>query len=112
MSATSPVIVPQMPLFELSDDEEKAPLPEQWQDFELRFGKYSGQTLASISKSGAGRSYLRYLLKWPELRPMTRDFVERALASYDAFKTSCGSPVKVARKSKRKRSVSFKSKPY
>lgn len=113
MSATTPVIVPKMPLFELSDDEdEKAPLPEQWQDFELRFGKYNGQTLGSISKTGTGRSYLRYLLSWPELRAMTRDYVEQALASYDAFKSSCASPVKAPRKAKRKRSVSFKVKPY
>ena len=57
-----------------------------WQDYDMRFGKYRGQTLGEMILTGAGRSYMRYLLTWDDLRQHTRNAVEDALGAYTEAK--------------------------
>jgi hypothetical protein len=68
--------------FECSDDEEQ-PNPRE---FTIRFGKCRGQRLGDISKTKAGRDYLRYLLTWTELRAGTRSSVRAMLRVYEESK--------------------------
>lgn len=57
-----------------------------WQNFTLRFGKYKGTTLDTMIQKGRTRQYLRYILKWPDIRPNTADNINQALAHYNMMK--------------------------
>lgn len=57
-----------------------------WQNFTLRFGKYKGSTLDTMIQKGRTRQYLRYILKWPDIRPNTADNINQALAHYARMK--------------------------
>lgn len=59
-----------------------------WAKHTLRFGKHKGSTLRQMICSKAGRDYLRYLLKWDQLRPATKEGIEHALDFYDEQKAS------------------------
>jgi len=75
-----------------SDDEDKdnsstfADDASNWETFVIRFGKYKGQTLASMITRGRTRGYLRYILSWPDIRPHTHLNISTALAHYGKLK--------------------------
>jgi hypothetical protein len=57
-----------------------------WETFVIRFGKYKGQTLASMITKGRTRGYLRYILSWPDIRPNTHRNITAALDHYNKLK--------------------------
>jgi hypothetical protein len=57
-----------------------------WETFVVRFGKYKGQTLASMITKGRTRGYLRYILSWPDIRPNTQRNITAALDHYKKLK--------------------------
>lgn len=61
-----------------------------WENFVLRFGKYKGTTLSNMITQGRTRGYLRYILKWPDIRPNTALNINRALSHYDKMKEDRG----------------------
>ncbi len=64
-------------------------LPVLWEDaknFKLAFGKYKGRNLDDMIKTGRRRNYLRYLTKWDELRPSTKQNIDCALQEYSIQK--------------------------
>lgn len=74
-----------------SDDEDTttssfADDASKWETFVIRFGKFKGQTLASMITRGRTRGYLRYILSWPDIRPNTHLNISAALAHYDKLK--------------------------
>lgn len=73
-----------------SDDEDNSSTfgddVSKWETFVVRFGKYKGQTLASMITRGRTRGYLRYILSWPDIRPNTHANITAALAHYDKLK--------------------------
>lgn len=75
-----------------SDDEndcgrsDKSSDSGSWENFSLRFGKYKGCTLSTMIEKGRTRQYLRYILKWPDIRPNTADNINQALAHYARMK--------------------------
>ena len=92
MASTS-ALNSQPPLFEFSDDEEeKETGPVGWAEastYIIPFGTtFKGQTLGDIAKSRRGRNYLKYLLKWDQLRPHTRMMINYVLAEYDSAKAA------------------------
>lgn len=68
---------------QLSDDEEKEVTWTEAQQFKLRFGKYKGTSLERMVTVPKRRAYLRYLMKWDELRPYTKNNIAAALKYYD-----------------------------
>ena len=52
----------------------------------LPFGSNQGKTYEEMLTTGKLRSYLRYLLRWDQLRPYTRSNIECALAEYHKLK--------------------------
>jgi len=71
-----------------SDDEENGYSDDvsNWETYVIRFGKFKGQTLASMITRGRTRGYLRYILSWPDIRPNTHKNISAALAHYDKLK--------------------------
>ena len=57
-----------------------------WKTYEMRFGKYKGDLLGTMIASPKKRSYLRYLLKWPDLRAHTKNNILAAFEHYDDMK--------------------------
>ena len=55
-----------------------------WKTYELRFGKYRGHVLGEMLKDTRQRGYLRYLLRWDELREHSRNNIEKAIAVHEA----------------------------
>lgn len=74
--------------FEESGDEDfegewKSPTTwEDVKDFKLVFGKFKGKTLQDMLITSRGRNYLKYLLRWDELRPYTKEHITLALSLY------------------------------
>lgn len=68
---------------DIDDDDDAV---QQSLDFELRFGKHKGAKLSTIVTISEGRDYMRYLLKWDELRSVTRKHLTRVLRFYDSEK--------------------------
>jgi hypothetical protein len=57
-----------------------------WEDVRietLRFGKYKGKSMYSMIKTTQRRDYLKYLLRWQDLREITRNNITFALEVYD-----------------------------
>ena len=73
-----------------SDDEEPltpdtSNLPKHWDDVKdktLRFGMYADKTMREMICRKRTRDYLRYILKWDELKPYSRAMIEVALQFY------------------------------
>jgi hypothetical protein len=61
-----------------------------WDNFVLRFGKYKGSRLGQMITDGRTRGYLRYILKWPDVRPNTALNINKALAHYEKMKEDRG----------------------
>jgi hypothetical protein len=72
-----------MRVVDFSDDEEV-----QWQDFKLSFGKHRGKTLAQMIQTTQSRDYLRYLLRWDDLRAETRRPIQAALDHYTQLRST------------------------
>lgn len=72
--------------FEFSDDDEEPTV--QWRDATLGFGKYKGWTIESMLNKSKQRGYLRYLLKWDNLRQDTRTQITDALKYYESVKSA------------------------
>ena len=73
--------------YEASADESE---PIQYEDakrFKLAFGKCQGKRLAFLIKTQQGRNYLRYLLKWDQLRDNTRRNIESVLQHHESRKS-------------------------
>jgi hypothetical protein len=49
---------------------------------EIRFGRFKGSSIGAMLRLKDSRDYLRYLLKWPDLRPYTRTAIDTALEAY------------------------------
>jgi hypothetical protein len=71
---------------EYSDDE-VAVEPDAYKTELLAFGKYKGRTIGSMIATQKTRSYLKYLLKWDELKSVTRAHIQAAFAAYEGGKT-------------------------
>lgn len=75
-----------------SDDENEPMRTEEaggsWENFVIRFGKYKGTTLSTMITQGRTRQYLRYILKWPDIRPNTAANINQALAHYEQLKST------------------------
>jgi hypothetical protein len=56
--------------------------------FQVPFGRYKGKLLKNMLKSKKRRDYLRYLLKWDDLRDNTKDNITCALQHYTDTKTA------------------------
>jgi hypothetical protein len=56
--------------------------------FPVPFGRYKGKMLKNMLKSKKRRDYLRYLLKWDDLRDNTKDNITCALQHYTDTKTA------------------------
>lgn len=74
-----------------SDEEapEKIEVKLSWDDVKsttIPFGIHQGKTYQEMITSRKLRSYLRYLMKWDQLRPYTRGKIECALQEYDRLK--------------------------
>jgi hypothetical protein len=78
---------------EYSDDEAQVD-PEAYKTEELAFGKYKGWTFENMINKPLHRGYLKYLLKWDELKPVTRIHIQQALAAYDKGKKKNAPPPK------------------
>lgn len=80
------------PVFDFSDDEEEQTKgPVGWAEastYILPFGSFKGQTLGEIAKSRRGRNYLKYLIRWDQLRARTRMMINYVLAEYDNAKAA------------------------
>lgn len=70
---------------EYSDDEVQVDV-DGYKTAELAFGKYRGRTFGNMMKTPRTRGYLKYLLKWDELKPVTRAHIQYALAAYENSK--------------------------
>lgn len=70
---------------EYSDDESQVE-PDAYKTEELAFGKYKGSTFEHMIQKPLTRGYLKYLLKWDDLKPITRIHIQQALAAYDKSK--------------------------
>ena len=70
---------------EYSDDESQVDR-NAYKTETLAFGKYKGSTFAHMIKTPLTRGYLKYLLRWDELKPTTRAHIQNALASYTSKK--------------------------
>ena len=70
--------------FQWSDDENED--CSDWPSFRLAFGKYKGATLDRMLQTKRQRSYLRYLLKWDDIRPATAANIQAALDHYNGCK--------------------------
>lgn len=70
--------------------EESSSEGANWENFVLRFGKYKGTTLGKMIQQGRTRQYLRYILKWPDIRPHTAQNINQALAHYEELKQARG----------------------
>jgi hypothetical protein len=81
-SASEQIAMKEVSEFECSNDEEQ----HNPREFIIRFGKCKGQRLGDITKTKAGRDYLRYLLTWSELRAETRSSVSAMLRVYEKSK--------------------------
>jgi hypothetical protein len=60
-----------------------------WSDVKddvIPFGAHQGTTYKDLLATTKKRSYLRWLLKWDELRPYTKAKIECALAEYKRLK--------------------------
>ena len=69
--------------------------PTEWRTYKLAFGKNKGVPLSEMIKTARGRSYLRYILKWDDVRPNTSANINSALAYYRELKQA-----KVGRRSR------------
>lgn len=65
---------------------------DNWENFTIRFGKYKGTTLSTMITQGRTRQYLRYILKWPDIRPNTAANINKALAHYEQAKAARNDP--------------------
>jgi hypothetical protein len=70
--------------------------------FQVPFGRYKGKLLKNMLKSKKRRDYLRYLLKWDDLRDNTKDNITCALQHYTDTKTAAFAP-KAGIKNKKKK---------
>ena len=70
--------------------------------FPVPFGRYKGKLLKNMLKSKKRRDYLRYLLKWDDLRDNTKDNITCALQHYTDTKTAAFAP-KAGLKNKKKK---------
>jgi hypothetical protein len=68
--------------FTFSDDEDEGMDVNTACNFKLRFGKHKGEAIGSVAGSRDGRSYLKYLLGWSELREETRMPIQVVLDEY------------------------------
>ena len=57
-----------------------------WRNFQLRFGKHKGRSLQFMIHNPRDRSYLRYVLKWDDIRPNTAENIRAALSHYEEEK--------------------------
>lgn len=75
---------------------------EEWATYELGFGKYKGTNLETMLLRGKTRHYLRYLLKWDDIRPETESAIKEALRTYAGIKKARarGNKQQVRRKNK------------
>ena len=70
-----------------SDDEEDSfESANDWPTFTIRFGKFKGRTLTQMIETGKGRSYLRYIAGWKDVRPGTLANITMALEYYKSLK--------------------------
>jgi hypothetical protein len=76
-----------------SDDEEEAKEVtfQTASDATMSFGKHRGQTLGSLVKSKAGRSYLAYVQGWDGLYEDQRRNIECVMKEYEAQKKAAAS---------------------
>ncbi len=69
----------------------------------LPFGKYKGTTYEDMIRTPLLRGYLKYLLKWEELKPETRALINSALAVYNKSKPAKAKPLPTTPATKKKR---------
>jgi hypothetical protein len=70
---------------EYSEEEAEVDV-DSYKTEELPFGKYRGCTFEYMIRTPRTREYLKYLLKWDELKPVTRANIKYALAAYNKSK--------------------------
>jgi hypothetical protein len=70
---------------EYSDQEAEVDM-DAYKTEQLAFGKYKGCTFEHMIKTRRTREYLKYLLKWDELKSVTREHIRNALDAYDNAK--------------------------
>lgn len=72
-----------------SDDEKDGEVTwGQARLFVIGFGKYKGSPLGELLTNKAGRSYLRYILTWPDLKQNARMQIQCAIDHYEHLKTT------------------------
>jgi len=69
--------------FQFSSDEARDMTYADARRFKMRFGEHVGRRLAVVAKTSSGRSYLKRLLEWKELRADTVAPIKIVLDQYN-----------------------------
>ena len=69
--------------FQFSSDEARDMTYADARRFKMRFGEHVGRRLAVVAKTSSGRSYLKRLLEWKELRADTFAPIKIVLDEYN-----------------------------